>query len=58
MSAFSDYLEDQITGWIAGTTFAGAPSATFVQLFNGDPTDGSTGGTAIYSRVSVASGAG
>jgi hypothetical protein len=58
MSAFSDYLEDQITGWIAGTGFAGAPSATFVQLFNGDPTDGSTGGTAIYSRVSVASGAG
>ena len=48
MSAFSDYLEDQITGWIAGTTFAGAPSETFVQLFNGDPTDGSTGGTAIF----------
>jgi hypothetical protein len=33
MSAFSDYLEDQITGWIAGTGFAGAPAATFVQLF-------------------------
>ena len=58
MSAFSNYLEDQITGWIAGTTFASAPTATFVQLYNGDPTDTGSSGTALYSRVSVASGAG
>ena len=58
MSAFSNYLEDQITGWIAGTAFATAPTATFVQLYNGDPTDAGSGGTALYSRVSVASGAG
>lgn len=58
MAAFSNYLEDQITGWIAGTTFATAPTATFVQLYNGDPTDTGSGGTALYSRVSVASGAG
>jgi len=58
MSAFSNYLEDQITGWIAGTTFATAPTATFVQLYNGDPTDAGSSGTALYSRVSVASGAG
>jgi len=58
MAAFSNYLEDQITGWIAGTAFASVPTATFVQLYNGDPTDTGTGGTAIFGRLSVASGAG
>jgi hypothetical protein len=58
MSAFSNYLEDQITAWIAGTTFATAPTETFVQLYNGNPTDTGSSGTALYSRVSVASGAG
>jgi hypothetical protein len=38
MAAFSNYLEDQITAWIAGTSMT-APTATFVQLYNGDPTD-------------------
>ena len=58
MSAFSNYLEDQITGWIAGTTFATAPSATFVQLYSQDPTDAGSGTGALYSRVSIASGTG
>jgi hypothetical protein len=58
MAAFSNYLEDQITAWIAGTTFATAPTETFVQLYNGDPTDTGSSGTALYSRVSVASGTG
>ena len=58
MAAFSNYLEDQITAWIAGTTFATAPTETFVQLYNGNPTDTGSSGTALYSRVSVASGAG
>lgn len=58
MAAFSNYLEDQITGWIAGTTFATAPTATFVQLYNGDPTDAGSGGTALFTRYQVASGAG
>jgi len=57
MSAFSNYLEDQITGWIAGTSMT-APTATFVQLYNGDPTDTGSSGTALYSRVTIASGAG
>ena len=61
MSAFSNYLEDQITGWIAGTNMT-APSATFVQLYNGDPLDTGAGGTAIViataARLSVASGSG
>ena len=58
MSAFSNYLEDQITGWIAGTTFAAAPTATFVQLYSQDPGEGGSATGALYSRVSVASGAG
>ena len=57
MSAFSNYLEDVITGWIAGTTTT-APTATFVQLYNGDPTDAGSGGTALFTRYQVASGAG
>ena len=61
MSAFSNYLEDQITGWIAGTSMT-APSATFVQLYNGDPLDTGLGGTPIViataARLSVASGSG
>lgn len=58
MSAFSNYFEDQITGWIAGTTFAAAPTATFVQLYSQDPTDAGSATGALYSRVSIASGTG
>jgi hypothetical protein len=57
MSAFSNYLEDQITGWIAGTSMT-APTATFVQLYSQDPTDAGSATGALYSRVTVASGAG
>jgi len=61
MAAFSNYLEDQITNWIAGTSMT-APTATFVQLYNGDPTDTGLGGTPIViataARTSIASGVG
>lgn len=57
MAAFSNYLEDQITGWIAGTSMT-APTATFVQLYSQDPTDAGSATGALYSRVTVASGAG
>lgn len=56
MAAFSNYLEDQITGWLNGTTMASAPTNTYVQLYNGDPTDAGTGGTALFTRVAVAAG--
>ena len=58
MAAFSNYLEDQITGWIAGTAFATAPTATFVQLYSQDPGEGGGATGALYSRYQVASGAG
>jgi hypothetical protein len=54
--AFSNYLEDQITGWINGTTFATAPTATFVQLYSQDPTDAGSATGALYTRISVAAG--
>ena len=54
--AFSNYMEDQITGWINGTTFATAPTSTFVQLYSQDPTDAGSATGALYSRVSVAAG--
>lgn len=56
MAAFSNYMEDAITGWINGTTFPSAPTNTYVQLFNGNPTDTGTGGTALLSRAAVAAG--
>ena len=54
--AFSNYLEDQITGWINGTTFATSPTATFVQLYSQDPTDAGSATGALYTRISVAAG--
>ena len=54
--AFSNYLEDEITGWINGTTFDAAPTSTFVQLYSQDPTESGSATGALYSRVSVAAG--
>ena len=52
--AFSNYLEDQITGWINGSAFASAPTSTFVQLYSQDPTDAGSATGALYTRVAVA----
>lgn len=54
--AFSNYLEDQITGWINGSAFASAPTSTFVQLYSQDPTDAGSALGALYTRVAVAAG--
>jgi hypothetical protein len=54
--AFSNYLEDEITGWINGTTFDAAPTSTFVQLYSQDPTEGGSPTGALYTRVAVAAG--
>ena len=49
MSAFSNYLENEILDWVNGGAFPTQPSATWVQLFNGSPTEAGGGGTALYS---------
>jgi hypothetical protein len=54
--AFSNYLEDEITGWINGTTFDAAPTSTFVQLYSQDPTEAGSPTGALYTRVAVAAG--
>jgi hypothetical protein len=54
--AFSNYLEDEITGWINGTTFDAAPTSTFVQLYSQDPTEAGSPTGALYARVAVAAG--
>ena len=54
--AFSNYLEDEITGWINGTTFDAAPTSTFVQLYSQSPDEGGSSTGALYSRVAVAAG--
>ena len=54
--AFSNYLEDQITGWINGSAFASAPTSTFVQLYSQDPTDAGSATGALYTRIAVTAG--
>lgn len=54
--AFSNYMEDQITGWINGSAFASAPTSTFVQLYSQDPTDAGSATGALYTRAAVAAG--
>ena len=54
--AFSNYLEDEITGWINGTTFDAAPTSTYVQLYSQDPTEAGSATGALYTRVAVAAG--
>lgn len=56
MAAFSNYMEDAITGWINGTTFPAAPTNTFVQLYSQDPTDAGSATGALYTRITYASG--
>jgi hypothetical protein len=56
MSAFSNYLENEILDWVNGGAFPSQPSATWVQLFNGSPTEAGGGGTALYTRAAVAAG--
>ena len=59
----SDYLNSQILNWLKGTTFAAAPSTTYVALFTTAPTsDAGTGGTEVsggsYARVGITSSSG
>ena len=54
--AFSNYLEDEITGWINGSTFDAAPTSTFVQLYSQDPTESGSATGALYTRIAVAAG--
>jgi hypothetical protein len=55
MAAFSNYLEDQITNWLNGQTFASQlTGGVFVQLYTADPTDAGSHTGAYLARVNVA----
>ena len=51
MAGMSIYLENQLLGWIKGANFAAAPAATYVALFNGDPTDAGSSGTDVTTTI-------
>ena len=61
MAAMSDYLEDALTAWVAGTTFPAPPANWYVALLT-TATDDATGGTEVtgggYARKAVAAAAG
>lgn len=42
-SSFSDYLEDALLKWMAGTTFPAAPTTLYFGLFTTNPADAGTG---------------
>ena len=58
MSAMSDYLEVKILDHITGRTAYTKPSAVYLGLSTGDPTDTGSGSTELsgnnYQRVAVA----
>jgi hypothetical protein len=57
MAAFSNYLEDQITGWLNGSAFAAQLiGGVWVQLYSQSPGEGGSSTGALYTRVNVASG--
>ncbi|MCJ2085498.1 hypothetical protein MKK88_05750 [Methylobacterium sp. E-005] len=54
MSGNSTYLAQAVLNWARGTAMPTAPSALYVALFNGDPTDAGTGGTEVTTSVRTA----
>lgn len=53
MSGRSAYLGNAFLNVIRGTAYT-APSAVYVALFNGDPTDAGTGGSEVTTTVRTA----
>jgi hypothetical protein len=50
----SNYLEDKLLNWLKGTAFGTAPTAIYVALSNGDPTDADSGGTDVTTTLRTA----
>ena len=53
MSGRSTYLGNSFLNVIRGTAYT-APSAVYVALFNGDPTDAGTGGSEVTTTIRTA----
>lgn len=54
MSGNSVYFGNLIENWLKGSAMPTAPTAVYVALFNGDPTDAGTGGTEVTTTVRTA----
>ena len=54
MSGHSNFLAAAIEGWIKGTQLPTPPTAVYVGLFNGDPTDAGTGGSEVTTTIRAA----
>lgn len=54
MSGDSTYLAQLTLNWLRGTQMPTPPTALYVALFNGDPTDAGTGGTEVTTSVRTA----
>lgn len=52
--SMSNYLESALCAWIKGTAMPTAPSAVYVGLFNGDPTDTGAAGTEVTTTIRAA----
>lgn len=52
--ALSDYTQLANLNWLKGTAFPAAPSAVYVALFNGSPTDTGTAGTEVTTTIRAA----
>lgn len=51
MSGFSNYTQNAILNWLKGSAMPTAPSALYVALFNGDPTDAGSGGDDVTTDI-------
>lgn len=51
MSGNSTYLGNAVLNWVKGSAMPTAPSAVYVGLFNGDPTDAGSGGTEVTTTI-------
>lgn len=53
-SELSNYLANEILGWIKGEAMPTAPATVYVALFNGDPTATGSGGTEVTETIRTA----
>ena len=60
MSNFSEYLQEEITSWVKGSTLATAPSSILLALSTADPLDDASGiaepSAMNYARKTIALG--
>lgn len=54
MTDFSNYLKNEILGWVSGVAIDTEPAAVYCALWNGDPTDDGLSGTEVTTTIAAA----